>query len=527
MTFEQYAYISCGALVCAFLFTLCSSSLLGILQQEEYRSRALFKWYFRRGNLLLRRYSLLALILFLLVALLCIIFSFLGATYAGLVSSLALIGGCALFRFSDTRALKVPVVRTNRMLRLIVAYFILLFGVCFGLTIGLFYAGEAIGYQLAKVFRFVPVTLFPLFFPLILASANFLMKGFETSRNRIFINRATKALAQSNCIRVGITGSFAKTSVKHVLKDILSQKYAVIATPASFNTPIGIARAVNGGGLDCEIFIAEMGARNTGDIRELCDMVCPDYGIVTGVCCQHLESFGTFDAIVREKGVLARRVKKGCVLGSSCAQMKEDGYLEGRDFCVENVVRTTTDTSFTLRFGEEVLPVTTKLLGNNAAQDVALAAALAKMLGMSLEEIAKGIENVAPIAHRQQLIEENGVYILDDSYNSNVEGAKDAIATLRLFEGKKWVVTPGLVELGQLEQKENKALGSLLAGLDGVILVGETLVLAVREGYLEAGGEDGKLRVVSTLKKAQEILGQELSAGDCVLFLNDLPDKYN
>ena len=116
---------------------------------------------------------------------------------------------------------------------------------------------------------------------------------------------------------------------------------------------------------------------------------------------------------------------------------------------------------------------------------------------------------------------------MDYSYNSNVEVANDAVYVLRLFGGKRYVVTPGLVELGQIEEEANAALGALFVGLDGVILVGETLVLAVREGYLNAGGEAAKLRVVATLAQAQKILAEELTAGDSVLFLNDLPDIYN
>ncbi|MDE7158121.1 MAG: UDP-N-acetylmuramoyl-tripeptide--D-alanyl-D-alanine ligase, partial [Clostridiales bacterium] len=327
-------------------------------------------------------------------------------------------------------------------------------------------------------------------------------------------------------IKVGITGSFAKTSVKHIAAAILSSKYRVIATPASYNTPIGIARTVNSEGADCDIFLAEMGARKEGDIKELCEMVRPDFGVITGVCPQHLETFGSLAAIQREKSVLARYAEKGCVLGASAVDLAE-GFSAGKDFEAEDVVCTENGTTFTLRLKEERVELQTKLLGKHSAEDIALAGALCYLLGMTVEEIKAGTERIRPIPHRLEKIDGNGVNVLDDSYNSNVEGAKDAVYTLRLFGGRKYVVTPGLVELGQIEEKENAALGELLAGLDGVILVGETLVLAVREGYLKAGGEEGHLRIVPTLEKAQQILAEELQAGDSVLFLNDLPDIYN
>ncbi len=128
--------------------------------------------------------------------------------------------------------------------------------------------------------------------------------------------------------------------------------------------------------------------------------------------------------------------------------------------------------------------------------------------------------------HRLQLLESNGVYIIDDGYNSNVVGAKAAVEVLRSFSGKKIVVTPGLVELGVLEESENKALGAELVGLDRIILVGETLVGAVKSGYLEAGGEEERLSIVPSLVAAQDVIKNEIAKGDAVLFLNDLPEIY-
>ena len=131
------------------------------------------------------------------------------------------------------------------------------------------------------------------------------------------------------------------------------------------------------------------------------------------------------------------------------------------------------------------------------------------------------------VPHRLQPIYSGCVTILGDSYNANVNGAAAAVETLKLFSGRHFVVTPGLVELGILEQKENEKLGGRLAGLDRVILVGDTLVKSVKKGYDEAGGKGEALTIVPTLDDAQALLAQEVSPGDTVLFLNDLPDIYN
>lgn len=450
MTFWLYCYLAIGAIGAAFLGVLCSISMLGIMQQSAYSGTAFMRWFCRKKNMLPRRYALLSLALLLSVALFNFVFSFLGAAWANLISAVPFAGFYIFFYCASKRALKVPVKRTGRIIRLTVCYFLLLFGVTFGLGIGFSFAAIAIGAEIAFLLRYVLITLVPLLFPLVLTCANFLTKAYEVPKNRRYILKAKNVLKKSGCVKVGVTGSFAKTSVKLMAAAILSEKYRVIATPASYNTPIGIARTVNEGGTDCDIFLAEMGARKTGDIRELCEMVQPDYGVITGVCPQHLETFRTLDAIKKEKAVLAGYAKKGCVLGASAGELAQ-GFACGRDFETYDVVCTEHGTRFCLRLGDERFHLSTPLLGKHAAEDIALACALCHLLGMSAEEITRGAERIQPVPHRLQKIEANGLNILDDSYNSNVEGAKDAVYTLRLFGGKRYVVTPGLVELGQIE----------------------------------------------------------------------------
>jgi UDP-N-acetylmuramoyl-tripeptide--D-alanyl-D-alanine ligase len=157
-----------------------------------------------------------------------------------------------------------------------------------------------------------------------------------------------------------------------------------------------------------------------------------------------------------------------------------------------------------------------------------LSAMLAYQMGMTVEEIARGIQNIQPIAHRLQLIEANGVYILDDGYNANPRGAAEALAALGRFEGRKCIVTPGIIECGVLEEKINGTLGRKIAAeqLDYVILVGDTLVGIVKKAYLEAGGDEKRLALARSLEEAKTLLADWVKAGDSVLFLNDLPDVY-
>ena len=518
--------ILAGSVLAAFLFSLAALRLAGILQQGGYAGGKLLKWSFRKGNMQRKRFSLLALSLVLLTALFCLCFSFLDSVWANLISLLPFVGILALYLVSERKyALKVPAKRTARMIRLAVAHYFVLLVIIAGVGFGMAAAAITLGEKWFALFRFVPIAAAPLVLPLTLSLANMLMKAYEIPHNRAFVRRAGKALAASKCVKVGITGSFGKTSVKHFMQQALSKKYRVVATPASYNTPMGIARTVNEQGLDCDIFLAEMGARHTGDIAELCELVKPDFGLITGVCAQHVETFGSVEQIATEKAVLIGCVKT-VVLGKTAPAGKAEKTLrEGVDFRAENIVCTADATQFDLYVCGKTVHIRTKLLGKHAQEDVALAAALCCELGLSPEEFASAAESFTPVPHRLEKMEANGLVILDDSYNSNIEGAKNAVEALKLFGGKKVVVTPGLVELGELEEQTNEELGAALVGLD-VVLVGETLVLPVRRGYLAAGGDEARLKVVSTLAAAQALLGAELQAGDSVLFLNDLPDIY-
>ena len=517
-----------GGIAAGGAFACCSARLLAVLQQEGYAGGAFLKWYYRPSNIEHKKASILILALALTTALFSVCFSFLGHVLACAVSAAPFAALCVFYCLAERKhALKVPARPTPRYLRLTFAYLFVMVALCVGIAFGLYFLARAVDLDWFYLMRFVPFAAVLFLCPLVLAFTNLCMKAFEVPHTKKFLRRAAQTLAASPAVKVGITGSFGKTSVKNFAAVLLAQKYNVAATPSSFNTPAGIARTVNEGGADCDIFLAEMGARRTGDIAELCAMVRPSFGVVTGVCAQHTATFGSLEEVRKEKSVLAEQAEK-CVLGRSAADMdRGNALVMGRDFDAEEIELSLEGTRFTLRLPDGSVPVAVPVLGRHAAEDIALAAALCSLFGMTKEEIAAGMGGIKPVPHRLERREADGVIILDDAYNCNEAGAKNAVEVLRLAAGRKFAVTPGIVELGQLEAEVNGALGAALAGLDRVILVGETLVLDVRSGYLAAGGEESKLTVVPTLKKAQELLAAELAAGDCVLFLNDLPDIYS
>ncbi len=524
-----------AALVTAFLLCISTLKLPCAMQQGGYKNGSFWRWLKRKDNLLFNRLAALALCLALSSAITSLCFSFLGREWALIISALPFLGLILVYWKVDGKyALKVSAKRTARLIRLTAVYYLLTAIFSYAFLSVLQILAKWNGSFLYGLVAYVPFALSPLLLPVWLCLANRIMSIFENAHNKKFIKRAGQVLDESKITRIAVVGSCGKTSVKNILKTILSEKYSVVETPASFNTPIGIAKTVFSEKFsDKEIFIAEMGARKAGDIQELCALVKPDYGVFTAVCPQHIASFGSLEKVFEEKSCILRAGAKTVVCGESLQtrigeDFAGDSILYAGGSQIKDLRLSGTKTAFTLSIDGEEVAMETSLLGRIAAENIALAATLCRQIGMTTEEIAQGIAKLQAAPHRLQLLENNGVYILDDGYNCNIEGAKAALEVLSRFAGRTCIVTPGIVEGGILEEELNGCLGAEIAAhkVDKVIFVGDTLVGAVKDGYLQAGGEEERVIVVRTLDSAQAELAEWVQTGDAVLFLNDLPDVY-
>lgn len=516
------------ALVLSCLLTLTCFKQLGILQALGYKGGKFLAWTRRKSNLAQARFSLLALATVLAYCVFALVFSFVGK-WSAVIGLASYIIFFIIYAVADSKkALGQNPTLTPRLKRLLAAVWVV-FAVLIYLCVTLLNFGAYVwGEPLFDSLKYAAIAIFPLLALPICALANLITLAWEAPINNSFVKKAKSKLAAADIIKVGITGSFGKTSAKNILAAMLEKKYKVLKTPSSYNTPLGLAKTVNQNDLsEYEVFIAEMGARHKGDIAELCAICPPDYSMITGICPQHLESFKTLDNIVAAKGEIISATKNFCVISGDCFDYFKDmsGAIAKCD-CVSDIVADSTGTEFALTLGGETKRVKTKLLGAHNAYNIGLCAQAAYALGVEIDLICEAVTALDFVEHRLQLIQSNGVNILDDGYNSNVVGARAAIDVLKTFDGKKIVVTPGLVELGILETSENEALGASLVGLDRIILVGETLVTAIKRGYDSAGGDPEKLTVVPTLSKAQDEIKGEIAAGDAILFLNDLPEQY-
>jgi len=429
---------------------------------------------------------------------------------------------------------KVPLKNTARMSRLNVMLFFFVAGISFILI--------AVFSEFFPIFKFSVLCLTPLMLPVLVPLVHLIMVPVEKLIAQRYIIEAKVHLKhRPELIKIGITGSYGKTSTKYMLNSILSKKYNVCMTPHSFNTMIGLSKVVNDYlAPENEILIAEMGARNVGDIKKLASFVNPKYAIITNIGSQHMLSFGSIENIEKTKYELIECLpedgfavfsgeNEGCMrLYEKCPCEKAVvGDALNSKVRVSNIKISTQGTTFTLSIDGENYNMSTKLVGKHNVNNLLLCVAMALKLGLNMDEIKSAVAELKPVPHRLEIKENNGITILDDSYNASVEGVEAALDVLAKFKSNKIVITPGLVELGKIEKQENINFGEKIAKVaDYVIIVNQVNMAAIKQGLENKKYEAEKIICVDTLADAKKKLQEIVKPGDTVLFENDLPDNY-
>lgn len=375
--------------------------------------------------------------------------------------------------------------------------------------------------------------------------ANIINIPIEKSVFLYYKNKAVKKLKNMNLDVIGITGSYGKTSSKNILNDILNVKFDSFATPKNFNTTYGLMISINNY-LDkfSTFFIAEMGAFKRGEVKELCDLVHPKYGILTKIGTAHLDSFGSQENIQRGKFELIESLPDdgiGILNGDDELQvnykLKNKPKIvfigidnENVDVRATNICLTGKGTTFDCLFkGDNTkYRFETRLLGKANIYNILAGIALGKELGIDINMLIAGVKSVKSVEHRLELKKFGNINIIDDAYNSNPVGSKMAVEVLSMMEGKKIIVTPGMIELGDKEYELNKKFGEYIADVcDEVILIGKEQTKPIYDGLMEKKYDYKKIHILNDVKKAFPLM-QELSDKETyVLLENDLPDIFN
>ena len=522
----------------AVVLCLLSNKFLQIIQLSDYKLKPYGLWLKDTKAKWFGRIDLLSFLSFCCMFVVNILFNeFLDNKIFGNLGlvfyfAFAIIFILEIHKIPQKKPLKV----TKRMFRVYATLFLLYAGLTFGVL--------ALCLSYSFYLRTSIIAITPICVPAIVALAILIVYPVEKLIQNSYKSRCKKALkSHQNLIVVGITGSFGKTSTKVYLSKFLQEKYKVCATPASFNTPMGICKVVlNDLQDDDEVFIAEMGAKQVGEIKELCDMVSPTYGIITAVGEQHIETFKNLDSIIKTKSELYQSLPKDgvCVFNvanDNVKKMFDDCNLknkfatgeESTSLYAKNIIATSDGLEFEICYNEKVYKTKTTILGEHNVQNILSAAALALKLGVKIQDILKVIPTLKPAEHRLELSKlENDILIIDDSFNSNIQGTAVALQTLSLFENnRKIIVTPGLVELGKIEKTENIEFGKRIAQVcDLVILVGKNQSENIKQGLLEEGFNPENIIMKESLFEVTNLFKTLLVANDVVLLENDLPDNY-
>ncbi len=419
---------------------------------------------------------------------------------------------------------------------------LLLLGAVWMLFLGLVAAAGALFWVISEPWKYLLIGLILVLLPYFLAYGLAIFTGVvkiaQLPLEKMIIAQARKKLQAHPAIKIGIAGSFGKTTMREILKTVLSEGKKVAAPPHSYNTLLGISQFVKTLSGDEEVIVFELGEYYPGDVQKLCQLVQPDIGVITGVNEAHLQKFKTIDRTVKTIYELADYLGDRPVYVNAENQLAADNaapehiLYSRRGVGGLEITTAKTDlsgTSLVLQNGQQKLKLKSELLGLHLVGSLGLAVELALKLNLNTAQIKAGISNTKPFEHRLQPKTDNdGVVTLDDSYNGNPDGVRAVIDFLgSLKNHRRFYVTPGLVEIGAQTKPVHLEIGKQLAEaqIEKVVLIKNSVTPFIEEGLKKANYQ-GEIIWFDDALKAFAALPRITVKGDVVLLQNDWPDQY-
>lgn len=388
------------------------------------------------------------------------------------------------------------------------------------------------------------LSLFSIFVSLYIVIINFVNLPYEKLNNYRYLLQAKWILhTRKQLLKVGITGSYGKTSSKNILKEVLSNHYYIHASPKSYNTPMGLTITIRNHLKPLhQMFIAEMGAYKRGEIKELARLVKPKYGILTSIGPAHLESFKSIENIVLGKFELIESLPKdgygilnydnehikNYKVKNDCNIITYSSTDEDTDLFLFDVNVSKDGTSFKVgtKCDGKSYQFETKLLGLHNVHNILSALGVAHSLGIDFNTLKRSIRRIKPIPHRLEIKDMGSYTLIDDAFNSNPIGSKMALDILEKMEGQKIIITPGMIELGHQQYNLNMKFGQYIAEVcDEVILVGKNQTKPIQDGLSSKGYNN--YHIVSNINEAFKVASRLKKDNAYVLIENDLPDLYD
>lgn len=444
---------------------------------------------------------------------------------------------------------KRPLVMTARMRRLLIAGGFLAVVLAAGLALGIVTLHPVISTILVLIAGGLVTGLSEI----LLVAANVVTKPAESRIRRHYLGLAAARMKMVDPVVVAVVGSYGKTSTKHILAQLLQPSVNTLPTRKSFNTLMGVTRVINEDLTpEHRVFIVEMDAYAQGEIAAMSDLVHPRMAIITAVGPQHMERFGTIERIAGAMYEVASALppdgtlivytgdQAGAVLAERARAdqrhliryaLADDAETVDADVVASSIRIDSHGGAFRWRWDAKGLDreVTIPLLGRHQVANVSAALAAVRTLGYSIDDAIAAAASLEQVEHRLQLMASAGpLTVIDDSYNANPVGVHNGLDVLAAMSGAhKFLVTPGLVELGSVETEENRRYGEHAAKVcDHVIVMSAKTSAALCAGLRDGGMTEDRIHVVDTLDEATTLLQRLSRPGDVVLFANDLPDTY-
>lgn len=522
------------AIIAMFIYTCCDlKKAFHMLQQNWYNDgNRYLKWINNNSRFVFVWYDYLFIVIFLLSFIIKPnVLSIIIAIYYLIISYL-------LKKRQSKEQVKKPLAVTPRIKRMCVTIFILY-------LIPVYFILRYYDESLNSIYYLILGSLIYFNYHIVYL-ANIINKPVEKC---VYLYYKTKALRKlktlTNTEVVAVTGSYGKTSTKNIISDILNVRYMAFPTPQNFNTNYGLIRTINEY-IDKynDYFIAELGAFRKGDIKQRASIVKPKYGVLTKIGTAHLDTFGCIENTAKTKFELIEYLPKdGVGFLNIDDEMQVNYKLKNKikivwyglsnkaDIYATDIKYSSDGMSFKVHFkgDDNLYDFTTRLLGEANVYNILAGIAVAKELGLNISQLQQGVLKIKPIEHRLQMKKYGNITYIDDAYNSNPVGSKMALDVMKLMPGKKIVITPGMIEMGDKQYEVNYNFGKFIAdSVDLAILVGKEQTKPIQKGIKDSKFDKEKLVVVNDVKEAINIAQNSYPGEEVYILLeNDLPDLFN
>ena len=548
MNSELFIY---GGLLGFFLFATLlvfvyfrGISLLQFFQQEEYDNDRFLIWLVRR-RAFDKKATLLVLVSFIIWFLIkdqnpplynfILMVMFIPALILGYVTS------------QPQKKVKKALVMTPRAQRILYTYMV---------VIAIYFAGILMVFDksnlTAMMLSFVFFFQWP---PIFLVAANFILIPVEEIIAARYLKQAKNKMKGLNPVIFAITGSYGKTSTKHIIAHILSSMAPTLATPGSVNTVMGITRIIRENLEEKHrYFVVEMGAYGPGSIKKICRLTPPHLGVITGIGLAHFERFKSIRTVFKAKFEVAddtnKRNKKTIINGPAIPDDLLNRYREKNQNlvvcgnpeskdpgttslikCIETKDGLKIELNVLIKGVSTKMALKVPLYGTHHGTNVMLAVAAALNTGVPQDVIKAVLKTMPQIRHRLEVTQTKaGLTIIDDAYNSNPTGFASALKTMKALRkpgGRTILVTPGMVELGTQHDAQHQHLGRAAGKIaDVALIVGPDRMKSFIDGFQETAPKNADLKTFETQKEAENWVNKNAGKDDVVLYENNLPDIY-